>query len=180
MDAEVNVALALSSNDERLQQLGAIAQKQEQILQTLGPSNPLVGLDQYAYTLRKMVELAGYKSADPFFKRVAPNLQPPEQPQQQPDPALLLAQAQIQALQAEQQLKAAQAQQKAALDERRLALDDDFRRDQLAQDKHLKLAELQGKFQLDAFTANARIDAEVNMNRENAAMQAAQPQGAPQ
>jgi hypothetical protein len=180
MDAEVNVALALSSNDERLQQLGAIAQKQEQILQTLGPSNPLVGLDQYAYTLRKMVELAGYKSADPFFKRVAPNWQPPEQPQQQPDPALLLAQAQIQALQAEQQLKAAQAQQKAALDERRLALDDDFRRDQLAQDKHLKLAELQGKFQLDAFTANARIDAEVNMNRENAAMQAAQPQGAPQ
>lgn len=172
MDADVNVALALSTNEERLASLGMIAAKQEQILQTLGADNPLVGPDQYAYTLRKMVELAGYKSADPFFKRVDPNYRPP-QPQQQPDPTLLLAQAQIQALQAEQQLKAQEAQHKAGLDERKLSMDDDFRRDQLAQEKYLKLAELQGKFQLDVMTTNAQIDAEVNMNRDNAALQAA-------
>lgn len=172
MDAEVNVALALASNEERLQMLGMIAQKQEQILQTLGAENPLVGPDQYAYTLRKMVELAGYKTADPFFKRVDPNYQPP-QPQQQPDPTLLLAQAQIQALQQEQARKDAEAQQKASIDERRLALDDDFRRDQLAQEKFLKLAELEGKFGVDLAVRQAQIEAEVNMNRDNAALQAA-------
>lgn len=179
MDAEVNVALALSTTEERFQTLGMIAQKQEQILQTLGPVNPLVGLDQYAYTLRKMVELAGYKTADPFFKRVDPNWQPPQAAEPQPDPQAMLAQAQVEALKNDQQRKDAEALHKAQLDERKLAMDDDFRRDQLAQEKILKLAELQGKFALDATAAQAQIDAEVNMNRETMAMQASQPTAAP-
>lgn len=173
MDAEVDVGLAMSTLDERMQVLGAIAEKQEMILQQLGQVNPIVGMDQYAYTLRKMVELAGYKSADPFFKRVDPNWQPPQAAEAPPDPQAMLAQAQAQALQQDQGRKDAEAKHKAMLEERRLQMDDDFRRDQLAQERFLKLADLEGKYATSLAATNAQIEADINMNRDNAALQAA-------
>jgi hypothetical protein len=179
MDAEVDVSLAMSTNEERLQVLGAVAEKQESILQQLGPQNPIVGLDQYAYTLRKMVELGGYKTADPFFKRVDPNWQPPQAAEPPPDPAVMLAQAQIAAMQEENARKAQEAQAKMALEAQRLKMDDDFRRDELAQDGALKRAEIEAKFQVDLSAAQARIDAEITMNRDTLAAQPPVPPGAP-
>ncbi len=78
MDVTINVALGTGDSNEKLQQLMAIAAKQEQIMTTLGPANPLTTLNQYSATLRKMVELIGFKDASQFFNAVPPNWQPPQ------------------------------------------------------------------------------------------------------
>lgn len=177
MDAEVDVALAMSTNEERMVILTAIAEKQEQILQTLGLQNPVVGLDQYAYTLRKLVELGGFRNVDAFFKQVDPNWQPPQQPEQ--NPALMVAQAQAQAMQMEAQVKAQKAQMDAQLAAEKLKRDDDFRRDELAQERELKLLELQSRFAVETGVVNAKIQAEQAMEREAAALAAAQQPASP-
>jgi hypothetical protein len=181
MDCVVDVALAVSTTEERLQVLGAIAEKQEQILQQMGPDNPLVGFDQYSYTLRKMVEVAGFKNVDAFFKPADPNWQPQQQAQPQPDPALILAEQQVKALQAEIVRKDREAEAKATIDAERLVRDDDFRRDKLDQDRTLALTELEMKYGMQAVQADMQIRADIEKNREQMAQQAqiaaAQPAG---
>lgn len=172
MDCVVDVALAVSTTEERLQVLGAIAEKQEMILQQLGPQNPIVSFDQYSYTLRKMVEIAGFKNVDNFFKAVDPNWAPPQQPEQQPDPALVLAQQQVEALKAEIVRKDREAEAKATIDAERLRLDDDFRRDKLDQDRTLALTELEMKYGMQAVQADMQIRADIEKNRDNLAQQA--------
>lgn len=172
MDCEVNTALAMQPLEERMAFLGGIAEKQELILTTLGPQNPLVTLAHYGNTLRKMAELGGYKNADQFFARVDPNWAPPQQ-DQAPDPALLLAQAQAQALQQDQGRKDAESAHKAAIEERkasmeeqRLRMDDDFRRDQMDQQREIELAKLQAQFAYDTTAHDAEIEADIAKNRD--------------
>ncbi len=45
-----------------------ILQKQEQIIQQYGLSNPLVNLMQYRNTLAKFINMAGFKDAAQFMK----------------------------------------------------------------------------------------------------------------
>lgn len=66
----VNVGLGTGQKAEKMQILGGIAAKQEQIMQQLGPVNPLCDLQQYRNTLAKMVELSGFKDTTKFFKDV--------------------------------------------------------------------------------------------------------------
>lgn len=54
-DMVVNVAISKSSDEEKFQVLTQVAGKQEQILQLLGPQNPLVSMQQYANTLTRMI-----------------------------------------------------------------------------------------------------------------------------
>ena len=67
MDVVVNVGLGTGQTAEKMAFLGQVAGKQEQILQTLGAQNPLCDLSQYAGTLAKMVEMAGFKDTQAFF-----------------------------------------------------------------------------------------------------------------
>lgn len=166
MDCAVDVGLALSTTEERLQVLGAIAEKQEQILQTAGLDNPIVGMSEYAYTLRKMVQIAGYKSAEPFFKNVPADWAPPQQAEAPPDPAVMLAQEQIKALQAETIRKDKETEAKALVEAQRIKLDDDFRRDQLDQDRTIKLTELEMKYGVQAAQADMQIRADIEKNRD--------------
>ena len=165
LDCVVHVALAASTTEERLNTLGAIAAKQEEILKTVGLVNPLVSVAQYAYTLRKMVEVAGYKSADPFFNAVPADWQPPAQ-EPAPDPAVMLAQAQIESLRAEIVRKDKEAEAKAIQAAGQAKMDDDFRRDQLDQERTLKLTELEMKYGVQAVNADAQIRADINKNRD--------------
>ena len=70
----MNVGLGTTQQDQKLALLAQIAGKQEQLLQTLGPANPVVGINQYVGTLRKMVEAAGFKDAGQFFNAVPPEM----------------------------------------------------------------------------------------------------------
>jgi hypothetical protein len=161
MDVTVNVALGGGTSEERGAKLQAIAEKQEQILLQVGPQNPIVSLKQYAATLKKMVELAGFPDSSQFFNDVPDNWQPPPGAQK-PAPEEMLAQAQIQAIQADMQKKAAELQ----LKQQEMLMDNDRQRDQMAQDREIRLAELQLKYQADLQKTDMKIQAEQMAPRE--------------
>lgn len=96
MDVVVNVALGTGLIEQKVQTLLGVAAKQEQALTTLGPQNPLCSLSQYSNTLRRIVELQGFKDTSAFFNQVDPNWAPPPQPPA-PDPKLQIEQMRQQA-----------------------------------------------------------------------------------
>jgi hypothetical protein len=117
MDMTVNVGLGNGSSDEKLMALVNIATKQQEILKDLGPKNPIVKPEQYAYTLRKIVELSGFKDTSRYVntdEEVASAIKAMEaaSKNQPPDPEAMKAQAEIQRKQQESQLQAQIAQAK--------------------------------------------------------------------
>ena len=58
------------TEEQKMGFLAQIVQKQEQILTTLGPANPLVDIRQLRSTYAEMLRLAGYKDASRFFKEI--------------------------------------------------------------------------------------------------------------
>ena len=154
MDCVVNVGLGNGSSQERMQYLGQIASKQEQILQTLGASNPLVEIPQYRNTMAKMVELAGFKDPSMFFKEV-PEMTPQQRQamqQKKPDVQEQLVQVQIEQIKADMQKANARLQ----LDEEEMKRKDDLDRDKLDAEIMLKAAEIEAKYGTQVETAVIR------------------------
>ena len=87
MDCEANVGLGSGMTDEKLGVLAQVASQQKEILEKLGPSNPLVGLGQFRNTLAKMLEVAGFKDANQFFKPIPIDYEPPP-PEGPPEPSM--------------------------------------------------------------------------------------------
>ena len=143
MDVAINVGMGTGDTDQKMQMLGMISAKQEQALQQLGPMNPLVSPAQYANTLRKMVELAGFKDASQFFNAIPADYMPPQATQPaKPSPEEMLAQVQVQSIQADIQKKAAELQ----LEQQKMKLADDRERDKMDIDRFIKLRELELKY----------------------------------
>jgi hypothetical protein len=139
MDVSISVGLGGGTNNEKFNVLAGVAQKQEMILQQLGPQNPLVSLPQYANTLKKMIELAGFKNAAQFINELPADFQMPQQPPPV-DPntqaAELLAQVEREKAQMKMQVDAAKMQaeqqiQAAKLDLERQKMQADMARRQL-------------------------------------------------
>jgi hypothetical protein len=143
MDVAINVGMGTGDTEQKMQMLGMIAGKQEQALMQMGPMNPLVSPAQYANTLRKMVELAGFKDASQFFNAIPADYRPPQsQEPAKPSPEEMLAQVQVQSIQADIQKKAAELQ----LEQQKMTLADDRERDKMDIDKFIKLRELELKY----------------------------------
>lgn len=153
MDVTVNVALGTGTTDQKLAALQMIAAKQEQIMQIGGFSNPVVSLGQYANTLRKIVELAGFKDATQFFNSLPADFKMPEQPPK-PTPEEVLAQAQAQAIQADVAKKAAELQ----LKDKEMALVDAREREKIAQDGQLRQIELELKYQAQINDSQVQLE----------------------
>ena len=145
-DIVVNVGLGTMDEQEKMSRLMEIIVKQEQILQTLGPNNPLVGMDQYANTLRQYVELAGMKDASRYFKdpAQAQMMQQQQQQQQQPNPEMIK-------LQQEFELKKAKLDAEIALEREKMIAELELRRQELAAESQLR-------------AAKALTDAEISTN----------------
>ena len=152
-DLIVNVAISKSSAMEKMSVLTQLAQKQEQMLTTLGPSNPLVSLQQYSNTIGKMIEMAGFKDVQSFINTEVPPI--PPQPKE-PTPQDMLAQAEME--------KAKVSAQKAIIDSEtdrmKIIMDDDRNRDEAEANIRLKAAEL-----------NAKYGAQINVAEINALME---------
>jgi len=143
MDVAINVGMGTGDTDQKMQMLAMISGKQEQALMQMGPMNPLVSPAQYANTLRKMVELAGFKDASQFFNAIPADYQPPQsQEAAKPSPEEMLAQVQVQSIQADIQKKAAELQ----LEQQKMQMADDRERDKMDIDKFIKLRELELKY----------------------------------
>lgn len=159
MDVSVNIGLGNGDTNEKLAALTTIAAKQQEALTQLGVTNPLVTPQQYARTLRKIVELSGFKDASMYFNDIPDDWKPePQQPKATPEE--VLAKVQAESIQADIQKKAAELE----LKRQQMMLDDDFRRDQMNQDRLLKQYELELKYNTQISTA--QIVAEQNVNRE--------------
>jgi hypothetical protein len=167
MDAVINVGMGMGDTEQKMQMLAMISAKQEQALQQLGVMNPLVTPAQYSNTLRKMVELAGFKDASQFFNAIPADYQPPQATEPpKPTPEEMLAQVQAQAIEADIQKKAAQLD----LDRQKLMMDDDRERDKMEMDRFIRLRELELKY--GAMINEQQLDAQVE--RDRMAMQAMQ------
>ena len=166
MDVSINIGLGQGDVNERLQGLMMILQKQEQALSTMGADNPFVSMTQFSRTLRKIVELSGFKDASQYFKDVPEGYMPPQKPER-PTPEQVLAQVQAESIQADIQKKAAELELKRD----QMIRDDDYRRDQLAQDLMLKKYELELKYGVQISTAE--IEARQAMDREALIQQSA-------
>ena len=169
-DMVINVGISKNSDEEKFQVLTSLAQKQEQIMQTLGPQNPLVNLQQYANTLTKMIEMAGFKDATTFINTEVPPMPPQPQGEEKPDPAAMLAQAEA--------MKAQNQAQKAIIDAEtdrmKIIMDDDRQRDEHEADLKLKIAELQAKYgaQVNVAEINAIMERDREVIRQQAKNQA--------
>ena len=169
-DMVINVGISKNSDEEKFQVLTSLAQKQEQIMQTLGPNNPLVNLQQYANTLTKMIEMAGFKDATTFINTEVPPMPPQPQAEEKPDPAAMLAQAEA--------MKAQNQAQKAIIDAEtdrmKIIMDDDRQRDEHEADLKLKIAELQAKYgaQVNVAEINAIMERDREVIRQQAKNQA--------
>jgi hypothetical protein len=166
MDASINIGLGNGDTNERLQALMMIMAKQEQILQQLGPTNPLVTPQQFSNTLRKIVELSGFKDASSYFQDIPADYVPPAPPAPKPTPEEVLAQVQAESIKADIQKKAADLE----LQRQQMIMDDDLKRDQMAQDLYLKKYEIELKYNSQISTAE--IDAAQNIDREAMRQQA--------
>jgi hypothetical protein len=166
MDVSINIGLGQGDVNERLQGLMMILQKQEQALSTMGADNPFVTMTQFSRTLRKIVELSGFKDASQYFKDVPEGYMPPQKPER-PTPEQVLAQVQAESIQADIQKKAAELE----LKREQMIRDDDYRRDQLAQDLMLKKYELELKY--GAAISTAELDAQQSLDREALRQQSA-------
>ena len=147
MDCVVSVALGRGDDAQQMGFLTQVAQKQEQILQTMGLGNPLVKPSQYANTLSQIVRKAGFKNPESFFSPISP-----EQDMQiaqaqeaskanQKDPNQLLAEVELAKAQADTFAKL----QTQAIERAKLQLDADLKRDQMEADIILKAADIASK-----------------------------------
>lgn len=165
-DVSINVGLGTGNKDQQMAMAAMVLQKQEQILQTQGFSNPLVTVGQYRNTLGRMIEAAGYKDSNEFFKEISPELDAqlsaPPPPQQAPqDPAvqayIAQTQAQIQGEKAKMQSKI-QADQLKAQADIQLAREKAAAEIQLQRDKAAAQLELQtAEFQADTRLKTAEV-----------------------
>lgn len=114
MEVTCNVALGAGTTKERIAVLQAVAARQEQILLTLGPNNPLVTLNEYHNTLLELLSLSGFKNGSKYFTDPA-KWQPPPQQAPAPDPKLIHVQNEQMKIQSDNAHKEADRQQALAL-----------------------------------------------------------------
>lgn len=189
MDVIVNVGLGLGDRNEKIAVLTQIAMKQEEALKTLGPQNPLVDLQQYRATLGKILEHAGIKDTETYWKQVTPDsikqMLDQMAKNQKPDPAEILAQVEKDKTMADIAINRA----KLMLETQKIKLEDDRERDRIEAETMLKAYEIQAKFntQVDLASIQSRMDRQrlavetaLTVAEAEAAASAPQPQPQPQ
>jgi hypothetical protein len=144
-DAEADVKvnpIGRTDDATKMQALGAIAQKQEQVIMTLGPDNPICGLQELRNTYADFAKLSGFKDASRYFRD--PSLAPPAQAQQgqKGDPTDKLVQVELQKAADDKEV----AMARLAEERRKNDMADDRERDKAETDAILKAQELLGKY----------------------------------
>jgi hypothetical protein len=159
MDVIVNVALGRGSEGERISMLMQIAGKQEQILTTIGPDNPLVSIENYYQTLRQVIELAGFQDTQRFISDPADYQPQPQQPQE-PTVDEQLIQVQMESIKADISKKTAELE----LKREDMIMRDDRERDKTEMDGELRAAEINARYNASVNTEEMRAIA--GRNRE--------------
>ncbi|HZR02344.1 MAG TPA: hypothetical protein VFA81_04125, partial [Burkholderiales bacterium] len=146
MDVLVNVGLGSGMTEQRIATLTAVAADQTQIIQTLGPTNPICTLAMLRNTKAKLLELRGFKDVSQFYSPVDPNWKPAPAPPPPPTHEQVLAQA-------ETQNELVRTQRELAIKEAELEL----KRQQAASDRDLKIRQMADDFTLRRLQIEAQF-----------------------
>jgi hypothetical protein len=184
MDVEANVALGIANEAKQASLLTAIAQKQEAIIQAMGPTNPLCGLENLYATYKEILELGGYKNVASFFMDPTAAMQ---QERQNPTPkpptdAEINAQVEMAKIAERRDDNSA----KIELERLKVLLEDDRARDKTEIDALIAAATARAEFgaqidsaQIKAVTDHKRVvadslaaAAQVEADKQNAVTQA--------
>lgn len=79
MRAQVHVGLNVARREAQLTLLDRVLQEQKEIFAIAGPDNTVSGVKEVVNTLRKMVEIAGFRDADAFFGKPEEGMSLPQQ-----------------------------------------------------------------------------------------------------
>lgn len=144
LDVQVNVGLGHGTDSDKMGFLMQIAAKQEQIMQILGPANPLADASKYRNTLAQICTLAGFKDASRYFGEVDPQQMQAvlSQGQNKPDPTTMLAQVEAEKTKAgiirENMKVQADVEDSLRVDRRE--------RERMHMESMIKLAEIEAKY----------------------------------
>jgi hypothetical protein len=144
LEVTPNVAIGKGTDQDKIQFLGIVLQKQELAIQTLGPANPFAGLDKYRNTLAQIMTLAGFKDANRYFGQITPEyLQQLQEAasKQPPDPRMLLVQIEAQKSQQQHELKVAEFIQQRQNDFQTQS----FQREKLHMDTLVKMTQIEAQ-----------------------------------
>jgi hypothetical protein len=133
MSVTVNPAIGRGSDNDRIAILMQVKATQEQMMTTLGITNPIVSPVEYVNTWSDIMGLAGFKNVERYFKVPTPDqMQALAAPK--PDPALIVAQNETEKTRASAVKNVADNDYK----HKKLELDDEFRKQKLAVDALVK------------------------------------------
>lgn len=143
---EVNPTIGKGSDMARLQALADVRQVQEMVITKFGIANPIVTPVEYFNTIKDMLALTNIKNFNRYFKEITPEiLEGIQNAPKEPDPAMLLAQSELEKTKKDMvlgQAKQDNADSKLLLEATKAKSDDDFRRDKLNIDASVKVAEI--------------------------------------
>ena len=159
MDVTVDVPLGAASEQEKIDTLSAIIQKQEQILDKYGMQNPLVNLEMYRNAISAQISMAGFKNTAAFINEGEVEMPEPKPPK--PTPEEILAKVQTESIQADIQKKAAEL----SLKQQQMIRDDDFKHDNLEAQVMIDTAEIKAKYP-DSLLTVEQIQEKIDRDRE--------------
>ena len=165
MDVSVNVGLGTGREEEKQMAYRELLMLQRETYQAYGPDNGVVTLENITNTVTDMMASVGIRNADRYFTQITPEqeqqmAQARQQSQpQMPDPTQGLVVAEQIKAQAKQSSDAMNAQVKV----QQMYMNDDLKRDQMAQDFALDNAKLQGE--LGIKVNDQALKAEQNRDR---------------
>ena len=166
-DMRVEIGLGSGGRDYDMAVMDRVISLQRDAVQAQGGmAGPLVTPRELFNSANRFAEKAGIKSPEMFFRD--PGDQPPQQPEQGPDPALVELQAKMalegQKAQASQQLDAAKMDRAHEIEIARLQMNQqtaqaelDLKREQLAAELDLKREQLAAEMQLKREQMSAEI-----------------------
>lgn len=146
MRISVNPTLGKGSDMTRLMVLQDIKATQEAIMEKFGVDNPLCGPVEFRNTITDMLAIGNIKNVDRYYKQLdQATLDQIAATPKEPDPALMLAQAEME----KTRQKTAEGIAKLEFDNKKQKSDDDFRRDELRVKSILDAKEIEAKFLVD-------------------------------
>lgn len=150
LQVSVQVGIGEATIQERIQTLLGLAGKFEQVLQMLGPGNPIFPIRGYRDLLAEAAELSGIYNTAKFLPPVSPETEQrlaeaTSKPDSEKEAASMLAQVQV------EQIKAEIAMKQADLNLKReeMLLKHEREMKQMAVDAELKMAELKLKYKTE-------------------------------
>lgn len=146
MKVRINPTLGKGTDFVRLQALNEVKATQIAIIEKWGPDNPICGPIEFGNTIEDILAIANIKDTTRYFREVTPEvMQQIADAPKEPDPAAVLAQAELEKVKKDIVIATAEQSTKEAdlrLEANKVKMDDDFRRDKLMVDSWVKLLEV--------------------------------------